>query len=109
MLEFAKKEAKLDAMVDATEMYILSVSQEGRNKGVGKRLVQECVTVAKESGFKTMYMCCVSEFSARVAKSLGWREHSRLPYDDYNKLSGTGVTVNAPFPHKNLTYWVTDL
>lgn len=108
-MEYTKKEAKLDDLVDATEMYILSVSPEGRNKGVGKRLVQECMNVAKESGFKTMYIDCVSEFSARVAKSLGWREHYRLPFDEYGKLSGTGVTVKAPFPHKNLTYWVIDL
>lgn len=109
VFEFAKSQAKPDDFVDATEMLFLAVSPRGRSQGVGKRLVEECARTAKELGFKTMYMCCVSEFTARLAKSLGWKEHYSLPYGDYGKLSGTGVIVNTPPPHTHLRYYVTDL
>ncbi|XP_054273855.1 uncharacterized protein LOC128993832 [Macrosteles quadrilineatus] len=68
------------------ELQELLVTKEWRGQGVARRLVERSMQEAKSAGFRALTMRCVNEYTARLARSLGWKEHYHLAYSDYPRL-----------------------
>lgn len=109
-LEFVSDDARLSSLPEKTiELRILSMNPQYRGKGIAKSLVEESIRVAKSRGFEVMKMCCTSEFTAKIARSLGWQEFYRLAYEDYGKVSGSEYTMKPTPPHDHIYYYITYL
>ncbi|KAG8327722.1 hypothetical protein J6590_012770 [Homalodisca vitripennis] len=109
-MEFAEEEAELTRLPERTiELRILSVSKEWRRQGVARKLTEESMRVARDAGFEAMRICCTSEYTARLVRRLGWREHYRLAYKDYPKLSGRDIQLTPTPGHEHLYYYVIEL
>lgn len=110
LMHYAELQAGLDKLPERTiELRILSVRQDWRQRGLARRLAEGSVREARESGFKAMTVCCTSEFTARLVRSMGWRQLYRLAYRDYTSLTGREVDMKITPPHEYLYYYVTDL
>ncbi|XP_046668378.1 uncharacterized protein LOC124359560 isoform X2 [Homalodisca vitripennis] len=109
-MDFVEKHAQLHQMTGRTiELFVLSVSSDWRQRGVARRLVEESMALARDAGFQTMTIFCTGEFVARIPRSLGWREHYRLAYQDYPTLSGRDVPLIAVPPHDHAYYFAIKL
>uniref|UniRef100_A0A1B6KQS5 N-acetyltransferase domain-containing protein n=1 Tax=Graphocephala atropunctata TaxID=36148 RepID=A0A1B6KQS5_9HEMI len=109
-MEFAEEEAQLSKLPEGTiELRILSVSKEWRQRGVARKMAEESMRLAKAAGFEAMRVCCTSEYTARLVRRMGWREHYRLAYKDYPKLSGRDVHLIPTPEHEYLYYYVVQL
>ena len=68
------------------------VSRETRGKGIGRKMGEDCIRVAREMGFRAIqfnFVISTNEPAMKLWKSLGFRELCRLP---------------GAFNHKNLSY-----
>lgn len=109
-MEFVVDDAKVSSLPERTiELRILSMDPEFRGRGIGKVLVEESMKIAQSRGFEVMKMCCTSEFTAKIARSLGWEEFYRLAYKDYGKLSGSEYVMKPTPPHDHIYYYITYL
>ncbi|PWJ63375.1 MULTISPECIES: GNAT family N-acetyltransferase [unclassified Fibrobacter] len=58
------------------------VSRETRGKGVGRKMGEDCIKVAREMGFKSIqfnFVISTNEPAMHLWKSLGFKELCRLP------------------------------
>lgn len=58
------------------------VSRETRGKGIGRKMGEDCIRVAREMGFKAIqfnFVISTNEPAMKLWKSLGFRELCRLP------------------------------
>lgn len=58
------------------------VSRETRGKGVGRKMGEDCIKVAREMGFKAIqfnFVISTNEPAMKLWKSLGYKELCRLP------------------------------
>lgn len=109
-MEFVADDSRVSSLPEKTiELRILSMNPEYRGRGIAKSLVEESMRLAKSRGFEVMKMCCTSEFTAKIARSLGWQEFYRLAYKDYGKLSGSEFVMKPTPPHDHLYYYITPL
>lgn len=109
-LQFVADDAKTSSLPERTiELRILSMNPEYRGRGIAKRLTEESMKIAKSRGFEVMKMCCTSEFTAKIARSLGWQEFYRLAYKDYGKVSSSQYVLKAAPPHEHIYYYITHL
>lgn len=51
---------------DCTELVKYYLSEDARGKGIGRSLMQECITAAKERGYKKLYLESLPQFSKAV-------------------------------------------
>ncbi|XP_046665161.1 uncharacterized protein LOC124357399 isoform X1 [Homalodisca vitripennis] len=108
--QFVKKNSKLDQLPKRTlELRVLWVSKEWRRRGVAKTLVEESMKEAKAAGFEAIRMCCGNEYTARLARRMGWQEQYRLAFQDYPKLSGKNLQLSNAPGHDYIYYYVIDL
>ena len=72
------------------EIYILSVRSEYGGKGIGKRLVEHSLQVAKEKGCTTVKSDLASSFSRKICEKCGFETVFEIRYADefplYNKM-----------------------
>ncbi|XP_054273853.1 uncharacterized protein LOC128993831 [Macrosteles quadrilineatus] len=109
-LEFITIQEQLDKLPQRwIELRVLMVTEGWRGRGVARRLVERSIQEAKAAGFKALTMCCVNEYTARLARSLGWKEHYRLAYSDYPRLSGRNVQLIPNPPHEHVYCYYTEL
>lgn len=109
-LQFVAEDAKTSSLPEKTiELRILSMNPEYRGRGIAKRLTEESMRIAKSRGFEVMKMCCTSEFTAKIARSLGWQEFYRLAYKDYEKVSSSQYVLKPAPPHEHIYYYITYL
>lgn len=58
------------------------VSRETRGKGIGRKMGEDCIRVAREMGFRAIqfnFVISTNEPAMKLWKSLGFRELCRLP------------------------------
>lgn len=58
------------------------VSRETRGKGIGRKMGEDCIQVAREMGFRAIqfnFVISTNEPAMKLWKSLGFRELCRLP------------------------------
>lgn len=109
-LDFITIQEQLDKLPQRwIELRVLMVTEEWRGRGVARRLVERSIQEAKAAGFRALAMCCVNEYTARLARSLGWKEHYRLAYRDYPRLSGRNVQLIPNPPHEHVYCYYTEL
>ncbi|XP_054274062.1 uncharacterized protein LOC128993945 [Macrosteles quadrilineatus] len=109
-LDFITSKEQLDKLPQRwTKLQELLVTEEWRGRGVARRLVERSMQEAKAAGFRALTMRCVNEYTARLARSLGWKEHYRLAYSDYPRLSGRTVKLIPNPPHEHVTCYYTEL
>lgn len=106
---YFEEQAGLADQEGAVELWLLAVEEGWGWRGVGRRLVEESARLAVASGFRLLTMTCLNEHTARLAKGLGFREHYRLCYQDYPRLSGRAVQLKPTPPHHTLYFYVKDL
>lgn len=111
-MEFFHYFEKLAGLADldgAVELWLLGVVERWGRRGVGRRLVEESARLATASGFRLLTMTCLNEHTAKLAKGLGFREHYRIRYEDYPRLSGRAVQLKPTHPHHTLYFYIKDL
>ncbi|XP_054275370.1 uncharacterized protein LOC128994680 [Macrosteles quadrilineatus] len=105
-MDWVEVEARLDTLPQKTiELRVLAVHREWRRRGVARRLAEESVRQAREAGHQAIRTCCTSEYTARLARSLGWRQHYCLRYLDYPG----DVQLTPHQTHEYVYYYVTEL
>ncbi|XP_054275071.1 uncharacterized protein LOC128994501 isoform X2 [Macrosteles quadrilineatus] len=105
-MDWVEVEARLDTLPEKTiELRVLAVHREWRRRGVARRLAEESVRQAREAGHQAIRTCCTSEYTARLARSLGWRQHYCLRYLEYPG----DVQLTPQQTHECIYYYVTDL
>ncbi|MBK9284208.1 MAG: GNAT family N-acetyltransferase [Sphingobacteriaceae bacterium] len=60
---------------DCAELVKFYLSPQGRNKGIGKRLLQACLKWSKENGYNKIYLECFPELETAIEiyKKYGWK------------------------------------
>ncbi|KAL5291854.1 hypothetical protein ACFFRR_010934 [Megaselia abdita] len=83
----------------------LVVDEKYRGKGLGKRLYEENMKLAKDLGYP-IYVCdCTSAFSAKACANLGFTEIFEIVFSEYKDGSGKPVLKPDP-PHNRAVVYV---
>lgn len=110
-MTFIEHDAKLhdlDLPGGTMELLVLSVAEQWRGRGVARGLVLEAEAAARDAGLAAILVCCTSEYAARAARGAGWREHYRLAYTDYPRLSGRDVRLIPTPPHEHVYFYIKE-
>lgn len=83
----------------------LAVDEKYRGKGLGKRLYEENMKLAKSLGYP-IYVCdCTSAFSAKACANLGFTEIYEIVFEEYKDESGKPALKPDP-PHERAVVYV---
>ena len=84
---------------DTVEMFRASVDEEFRGLKIGQKLVRELEKVAKENGYKKMYLItgCAQIPAMKLYEKLGFQFHANLdlPFNNYLIDIITGIYLVA--------------
>lgn len=110
LVEFTKyvdSDARIFNLPERTvELRILSVASNWRKRGIANQLAQESIRLARQQGFEAMKVCCTSEFTAKLVRSLGFQEIYKMAYNDYSVITGKDIVMEACPPHFYIYYYV---
>ena len=87
---------------------ILSTSKNSRGRGVGTKLVEEMLAMAKEHNFKSICVTVSSAFSRKIYEKLGFEVLHEEVYEDF-EMDGERVFVNDTGVHKSAAFCVKNL
>lgn len=73
------------------EVHIITTDPDYRRQGMAKALVDVTEELARNNRLRGVKMACTSEFSAKLAQSLAYKESYRLAYSDYKDGEGRQV------------------
>ncbi|XP_048511059.1 uncharacterized protein LOC105690149 [Athalia rosae] len=90
------------------ECTYLSVSNECQGQGLAKRLVRDSWLLARDCGYRLFRIDCTSRYTAKIAKSFGWRCVWSIPYQKY-MADGKQVFRHIRAPHTIVEVYVDQI
>ncbi|KAK3932857.1 Dopamine N-acetyltransferase [Frankliniella fusca] len=102
---FAQVPADVDKIFD---IFILSVDQSWRGKGIAKKLLDHSREIAQSEQHKLIRVICTSFVSALIVSRLGYRCIDRQEYKQFVDKKGQRLFPTPP-PHDAATTYVLDL
>jgi len=86
---------QVDSVMDLT---IIGVHRDFRKRGLGAKLMERSLELAKERGYRLATIQCTSAYSASLAIRYGFTEVFTLPFSDYKNEKGD-IIFNTETPH----------
>ena len=86
-------------------LHILGVDPIAGGRGIGKKLMELSIDMAKSKGFPFFWTMCSSHYSARICRTLGMECVYRLPYKDNKNEEGI-LEFLPPAPHAEFTIFL---
>ncbi|KAL1130794.1 hypothetical protein AAG570_012035 [Ranatra chinensis] len=96
--EYCEEKAGISELKDHLTLQILSVHPKWRNRGLGGRLIDSTVELAKEEGFTGLHAICTSSFTAEAVRRRQWECKLREKYEDYKNAKAGGLPFETPKP-----------
>jgi ribosomal protein S18 acetylase RimI-like enzyme len=89
----------------AVHLHGVTVNKKYRGMSLGKKLFEECFSVAKMRNYKLVSADCTSVYSTHIAESLGMEFVSLVTYDEYHDKIGYKL-FNPIQPHTEIKTFV---